>query len=164
MLRCHARAVEQSGFPKENIIIPNNGTVIDIIDGEKLHIHKEQVPAAALLVDGISIGDMQEVVIRDRQMLAKDGIFVVIATVQLKTGRLKKSPDIISRGFVYIRENQELFQQARILIKKSVEDSIKGMHPIDLDLVKKELAETLESYLFQKTTKMPIVIPVVIGV
>lgn len=164
MLRCHARAVEQSGFPKENIIIPDNGTVIDIIEGKTLNIHKEKVPGAALLVDGISIGDMQEVVIRDRQMLAKDGIFVIIATVQLKTGRLKKSPDIISRGFVYIRENQELFQQARILIKKSVEDSIRGMHPVDLDLVKKELAETLESYLFQKTTKMPIVIPVVIGV
>ncbi|XKT75150.1 MAG: ribonuclease J [Patescibacteria group bacterium UBA2103] len=164
MLRCHARAVEQSGFPKENIIIPDNGTIIDIHEGKKLQIHKEKVPAAPLLVDGIAIGDMQEVVIRDRQMLAKDGIFVVIATVQLKTGKLRKSPDIISRGFVYIRENQEMFQQARILIKKSVEDTTRNMHPIDLDLVKKELTETLESYLFQKTNKTPIVIPVLIGV
>lgn len=164
MLRCHARAVEQAGFPKENIIIPDNGMVIDIIEGTKLHIHKEKVPAAPLLVDGIAIGDMQEVVIRDRQMLSKDGIFVVIATLQLKTGKLKKSPDIISRGFVYIRENQELFQHARILVKKSVEDSTRGMHPIDLDLVKKELTETLESYLFQKTNKTPVVIPVLIGV
>ncbi len=164
MLRLHARAVEQSGFPKENIIIPDNGTVIDIIKGEKLHIHKQKVPAAPLLVDGIGIGDMQEVVIRDRQMLSKDGIFVIIATVQLKTGKLRKSPDIISRGFVYIRENQELFQHARILIKKSVEDTTQGMHPIDLDIVKKELTNTLETYLFQKTNKTPIVIPVLIGV
>ena len=107
---------------------------------------------------------MQEVVIRDRQMLSKDGIFVIIATIQLKTGRLRKSPDIISRGFVYIRENQELFQHARILIKKSVEDTTQGMNPIDLDIVKKELTNTLESYLFQKTNKTPIVIPVLIGV
>lgn len=164
MLRCHARAVEQSGFPKENIILADNGMVIDIIEGKKLHIHKEKVPSSPLLVDGISIGDMQEVVIRDRQMLSKDGIFVIIATVQLKTGKLRKSPDIISRGFVYIRENQELFQHARILIKKTVEDTTHGMNPIDLDIVKKELTETLESYLFQKTNKTPIVIPVLIGV
>ena len=164
MLRLHARAVQQSGFPKENIIVPDNGTVIDIIEGKRLHIHKQKVPSSPLLVDGISIGDMQEVVIRDRQMLSKDGIFVIIATIQLKTGRLRKSPDIISRGFVYIRENQELFQHARILIKKSVEDTTQGMNPIDLDIVKKELTNTLESYLFQKTNKTPIVIPVLIGV
>lgn len=163
MLKCHARAVEQSGFPKDHIIIPDNGTIIDIVNGE-LKVHKEKVPAAPLLVDGISIGDMQDVVIRDRQMLAQDGIFVIIATLNTKTGRLKKSPDIISRGFVYIRENQELFQQTRILVKKTVEDSTKNMHPIDMDLVKKELVEAVESYLFQKTTKNPIVIPVLIGV
>lgn len=164
MLRCHARALEESGFPKDDIIIPDNGTVIDITNGEKLNVHKHRVPSAPLLVDGISIGDMQDVVIRDRQMLSQDGIFVIIATVQLKSGRLRKSPDIISRGFVYIRENQELFQQARLLVKKTVEDSTKNMHPVDLDIVKKELAETVEAYLFQKTTKTPIVIPVLIGV
>ena len=164
MLRCHARAVLQSGFPKERVIIPDNGTVIDIVGGEELRVHKEKVPAAPLLVDGIAIGDMQEVVIRDRQMLAKDGIFVIIATVQLKTGKLRKSPDIISRGFVYIRENQELFQHARILIKKTVEDSTRNMNPVDLEFIKKDLTETVEAYLFQKTSKSPIVIPVLIGV
>ena len=138
--------------------------VIDIVDGERLMIHKDKVPSAPLVVDGFAIGDMQEVVIRDRQMLAKDGMFVIIATVQLKTGKLRKSPDIISRGFVYLRESQELLNHARLLIKKTVEDSTHGMNPVDLDYVKDQLAETMAGYLFSKTNKAPMVIPVLIGV
>lgn len=164
MIRCHARAVEQSGFPKENIIIADNGMVIDMVDGERLAIHKDKVPSAPLVVDGFAIGDMQEVVIRDRQALAKDGMFVIIATVNLKTGKLRKSPDIISRGFIYLRESQDLLNQARLLIKKTVEDSTRGMNPVDLDYVKNQLTETMAGYLFSRTNKAPMVIPVLIGV
>ncbi len=164
MLACHAKAVEQAGRPREQIIIPDNGTVIDIIDGERLEIHKDKVPSAPLVVDGFSIGDIQEVVIRDRQMLAKDGMFVVIATVNLKTGKLRKSPDIISRGFVYLRESQDMLNQARLLIKKTVEDTTQGMNPVDLDYVKNTLSDTLAGFLFTRTNKAPMVIPVLIGV
>ncbi|MGE5541168.1 MAG: ribonuclease J [Bacillota bacterium] len=164
MTSCHAKAVEQAGRPRDTIILAENGMVIDIEGGEKLNIHKEKVPSAPLLVDGFSIGDMQEVVIRDRQMLAKDGMFVIIATVNLKTGKLRKSPDIISRGFVYLRESQDLLNQARLLIKKTVEDSTKGMNPVDLDYVKNTLSDTMAGYLFARTNKAPMVIPVLIGV
>jgi ribonuclease J len=164
MLACHAKAVEQGGRPREQIIIPDNGMVIDIVDGERLEIHKEKVPSTPLIVDGFSIGDMQEVVIRDRQMLAKDGMFVVIATVNLKTGKLRKSPDIISRGFVYLRESQDMLNQARLLIKKTVEDTTHGMNPVDLDYVKNTLSDTLAGFLFTRTNKAPMVIPVLIGV
>ena len=164
MIRCHARAVEQSGFPKENIILADNGMVIDMVDGERLAIHKDKVPSAPLIVDGFAIGDMQEVVIRDRQALAKDGMFVIIATVNLKTGKLRKSPDMISRGFIYLRESQDLLNQARLLIKKTVEDSTRGMNPVDLDFVKNQLTETMAGYLFTRTNKAPMVIPVLIGV
>lgn len=163
MTTCHAKAVEQSGFPRENIIIPDNGFVIDIIKGETLHIHKEKVPSAAMVVDGFTVGDMQEVVIRDRQALAKDGMFVIIAAVNLKTGRLRKSPDIISRGFIYLRESQDLLNQARLLIKKTVEDSTRGMNPIDLDYVKNNLTDVMTGFLFARTNKAPMVIPVLIG-
>src|SRR5581483_2031416 len=135
MTTCHARAVEQAGRPKDTIIIPDNGLVIDIDDG-KLNVHKQKVPSAALAVDGFTIGDVQEVVIRDRQSLAKDGMFVIIASVNLKTGKLRKSPDIISRGFIYLRESQPLLNEARLLIKKTIEDSTHNMNPIDLDFVK----------------------------
>lgn len=164
MTSCHAKAVEQAGRPREEIILADNGMVIDIIEGKTLNIHKEKVPSSPLIVDGFAIGDMQEVVIRDRQMLAKDGMFVIIATVNLKTGKLRKSPDIISRGFIYLRESQDLLNQARLLIKKTVEDSTKGMNPVDLDYVKNQLTDTMAGYLFTRTNKAPMVIPVLIGV
>lgn len=163
MLRCHAKAVEQSGFPKENIIVPDNGTVIDIEDGKRMHVHKQKVPSTPMVVDGFTIGDIQEVVIRDRQSLAKDGMFVIIASVNLKTGKLRKSPDIISRGFVYLRESQNLLNEGRILIKKTVEDSTRNMNPIDLDYLKNNLTDVMAGFLFQRTNKAPMVIPVLIG-
>ncbi len=164
MTASHAKAIEQAGRPRESIIVADNGTVIDIEDGERLNVHKQKVPSSPLVVDGFSIGDMQEVVIRDRQMLAKDGMFVIIATVNLKTGKLRKSPDIISRGFVYLRESQDMLNQARLLIKKTVEDSTQGMNPVDLDYVKNALSDTMAGYLFARTNKAPMVIPVLIGV
>ncbi len=164
MTHSHARAVIESGFKKENIAIADNGTVIDILDGKKLTIHKEKAPSGLVLVDGFSIGDSQEVVIRDRKSLAQEGMFVIIVMVNMKTGKLKKSPDIISRGFVYLRESQELLGQTRLLVKKTVEDTVSGMHPIDFDIVKKELAEKVGSFLLQKTNKTPIIIPVILGV
>lgn len=165
MTASHAKAVEQAGRPRESIVVADNGTVIDIVDnGERMEIHKQKVPSAPLVVDGFSISDLQEVVIRDRQMLAKDGMFVIIATVNLKTGKLRKSPDIISRGFVYLRENQDMLNQARLLIKKTVEDSTEGMNPVDLDFVKNALSDTMAGYLFTRTNKAPMVIPVLIGV
>lgn len=164
MTRCHAKAVEQAGRPRESIIVADNGSVIDIVDGTTLNVHKEKVPSSPLVVDGFAIGDMQEVVIRDRQMLAKDGMFVIIATVNLKTGKLRKSPDIISRGFVYLRESQDMLNQARLLIKKTVEDSTRNMNPVDLDYVKNQLSDTVAGFLFSRTNKAPMVIPVLIGV
>ncbi len=163
MTTCHARAVAQAGFPRENIFIPDNGSVIDIIEGKEMVVHKQRVPSAPLVVDGFTIGDLQEVVVRDRQSLAKDGMFVIIASVVLKTGKLRKSPDIISRGFVYLRESQPLLNEARILIKKTIEDSTHGMNPIDLDYVKDNLTDVMAGFLFSRTNKAPMVIPVLIG-
>ena len=105
----------------------------------------------------------QEVVLRDRQSLAEDGMFVIIATVNAKTGKLRKSPDIISRGFVYLRENQQLLSEARILIKKTVEKNTEHMNPVDLEYVKDDLTNVVSGFLLQKTHKTPMVIPVLIG-
>ncbi|MEK7180341.1 MAG: RNase J family beta-CASP ribonuclease [Patescibacteria group bacterium] len=163
MLRNHAQAVIDAGFPKENVIIADNGMLIDIEKGEKVLIHKEKAPVTMMTVDGFAVGDTQEVVIRDRKSLSKDGMFVIIATLNLKTGKLRKSPDIISRGFVYLRESQELLQETRIIIKKTVEDAAKNMSPIDFDRLKDSITETVSNYLFQKTAKSPVVIPVILG-
>lgn len=162
-LKSHRYAAIDSGFPKENIFVPDNGSIMDIVKGEKVVVHKEKAPTELIMVDGFTVGARQEVVLRDRQSLANDGMFVIIATVNTKNGKLKKSPDIISRGFVYLRENQQLLSEARVLIKKTVEKNTERMHPIDLDIVKDELTDTISGFLMQKTNKTPMVIPVLIG-
>jgi ribonuclease J len=97
-------------------------------------------------------------------MLSQDGMFVIIASVNTVNGKLRKSPDIISRGFVYLRENQELLRQARIIIKKTIEDNAVGMNPINFDFIKDVVTDNIARFLFQKTAKRPIVIPVILGV
>ncbi len=164
MLRCHAYANIEAGFPKERIILADNGMIIDIKNGTELNIHKEKAPSEIMMVDGFTVGTKQEVVIRDRQSLAEDGMFVIIATVNSKTGMLRKSPDIISRGFVYLRENQQLLSEARVLIKKTIEKNTAKSHPIDLDFVKDEITQVVSGFLLQKTNKTPMVIPVLIGI
>lgn len=163
-LKSHMYAAVQNGFPRENIAVPDNGSIIDIKNGQELVVHKEKAPTEMVLVDGFTVGTRQEVVLRDRQSLAEDGMFVIIATVNPKTGKLRKSPDIISRGFVYLRENQQLLSEARTLIKRTVEKQTEKMNPLDLDYVKDELTNTVSGFLMQKTNKTPMVIPVLIGI
>jgi ribonuclease J len=163
-LKSHMYAAVANGFPKENIVVPDNGTVVDIKNGTELIVHKNKAPNELIYVDGFTVGARQEVVLRDRQSLAEDGMFVIIATVNSKTGKLRKSPDIISRGFVYLRENQQLLSEARVLIKKTVERQTERMNPINLDMVKDDLTEVVSGFLMQKTNKSPMVIPVLIGV
>ncbi|MFA6339012.1 MAG: ribonuclease J [Candidatus Paceibacterota bacterium] len=165
MLRLHAELANNLGVPSENIIVPDNGSIIEIQDnGNKMVKLPVKAPSGIVMVDGFAIGDIQEVVIRDRQMLAEDGFVVIVASINTSTGKLKKSPDIISRGFVYLRESQDLLKDARNLIKKTVEESTEGMHPINFDYVKNIVSDNLGRFLFQKTAKRPIVIPVLIGV
>ena len=166
MLRVHADIAKACGRQEEEIIVPDNGAIIEIQDnGEKIvRLKDTQAPSGLRLVDGFSIGDIQEVVIRDRNVLAAEGMFVIIATVNPKNGRLRKSPDIISRGFVYLRESQELLQQARIIVKKTIEDSTKNQQPVNFDFVKNNVTDAVSRFLFEKTNKRPIVIPVVLGV
>ncbi len=163
-LKSHMYAAVANGFPKENIVVPDNGTVVDIKNGTELIVHKNKAPNELIYVDGFTVGARQEVVLRDRQSLAEDGMFVIIATVNSKTGKLRKSPDIISRGFVYLRENQQLLSEARVLIKKTVERQTERMNPINLDLVKDDLTDVVSGFLMQKTNKSPMVIPVLIGI
>jgi ribonuclease J len=165
MLKLHAELAYNRGVNKDNVVIPDNGSIIEIYDeGKKIRKLEAKAPNYMVMVDGFSVGGIQEMVMRDRKMLAQDGIFLVVVSINTKTGKLKKSPDIISRGFIYLRESQELLNSARMLIKKSVEDTTRGMNPINFDYVKANLADDIGRFLFQKTAKKPIVIPVILGV
>ena len=165
MLRVHEDLAQSLGMPKENIIVPDNGSILEIQnEGQSFVMLKEKAPDSAMVVDGFSVGNVQEMVMRDRKMLAQDGIFLIVVSINTKTGKLKKSPDIISRGFVYLRESQDLLNSARMIIKKTVEDSTHNMNPINFDYVKSNLSDDVGRFLFQKTAKRPIVIPVILGV
>ncbi len=161
----HKELAMDLGMSEENIVVPDNGSIIEIsADGQKIVTRKEKAPSGLMMVDGTSVGDAQDIVIRDRVMLAQDGMFVIIALIDQKTGKLKKSPDLISRGFVYLKENQELLHQVRIIIKKSVEETGAKGNTIDFDHIKAVLGETVSKFLYQKTEKRPLVIPVILSV
>lgn len=164
-LRQHAELAMEIGLPESHIVVPDNGMVIEITDnGQKMAPRKEVASSKLVMVDGLGGNNVEEVVIRDRQMLSTDGMFVIIAIIDMKTGRVRKSPDIISRGFVYLKESQELLHQTRALIKKKIEDAIGQMHPINFDYVKNVLREEIGKFLFQKTYHRPIILPVLIEV
>jgi ribonuclease J len=165
MLKMHADLSESLGTKPENIIVPDDGMIVEITDkGENIKILKEKAASSHILVDGFSIGDTQQMVLRDRKLLAEDGIVVIVASIDPRTGALRKSPDIIARGFVYVKESQELLAQTRLIIKKSVESNTRGMNPINFDYLKDSLTNDVRKFLFQKTAKSPMVIPVIIGV
>lgn len=166
MLCQHAEMSQTLGTSKDNTIVPDNGSIIEIYDGgQKIRVRKEKAPNDLVTVDGFNIGDTQEFVIRDRKMLAEDGMFVVIATIDNATGRLKKSPDLISRGFVYLKENQDLLKDTRMIIKRSLETSMKGgLNAASLEYAKSTLGDAVSKFLFQKTAKRPLVIPVILSV
>jgi len=165
------KAVEEIGLnigiPPEKIIVAQNGQVIKMTP-EKVFLTHERVPANIVYVDGLGIGDIEEIVIRDRQNLARDGFFTVYVAIDSRTGKLIKSPDIISRGFVYLRESKELLQQVRELIRKIVERNVKFLGDesplIQEEQIKYSLKEEIAELLFRKTQRRPVVTSVVIKV
>ena len=167
MLRTHTNIMhDATGLPYENMQVPQgNSAVIEIREnGTKIVQLREKVASAMRVVEGHKITDLQTTVMRDRKELSEEGIFMIVVTLDKNTGRLRKSPDIISRGFIYLRESQDLMHQARIIIKKSVEYVTKGQKEIDTDRIKADIATQVQKYLMQQTHKRPIVIPVVVSV
>ncbi len=165
MLRQHSELAQSLGVPRENIVVPDNGSIIEIRNqGKTMTVLKEKAANNLVLVDGFAVGDVQEVVIRDRQLLAQDGMFIVFAIMDSQTGRLRKSPDIISRGFVYLRESQDLLRETRNIIKNTIEDSARGMNPINVEMIKGNVTDAVSRHLFQETAKRPVVIPVLLTV
>ncbi len=164
-LQLHKELAMEVGMSEENIVVPDNGSIIEIsADGNHIHKRKEKAPAGLMMVDGLAISDVQDVVIRDRQMLAQDGMFVIMAIIDQKTGKLKKSPDLISRGFVYLKENQDLLREVRMMIRKGIEQGPMPKDNMDFDNIKAGLGENISKFLFQKTGKRPLVIPVITSV
>lgn len=146
--------------PEETPIV-DNGQVL-LLSKNVARISKEMVPAYYVMVDGLGVGDVGEVVLRDRRVLAQEGMVVIIATLDRHTGRFLKNPDIISRGFIYLKENKELVEEMRKKIKSMVVRI--PSQQIDADYIKSMIRDQIGEFLYRKTKRRPMILPVVIEV
>ncbi|HOF50398.1 MAG TPA: ribonuclease J [Candidatus Colwellbacteria bacterium] len=152
----------ESGVPKENIFLPDNGQVMEITK-TSAKITDKTIPASYVLVDGLGVGDVGEVVLRDRRLLAQEGMIVIIATVSRRDGRLVKNPDIISRGFIYLKENQKLLEDIRTKTRGIV-SRIPRHQPLDGDYLKSLFRDQIGQFVYNKTNRRPMILPVIIEV
>ena len=164
MLRVHADLAVEMGVAPDHIAIADNSSIVEIKNGEKISKLPVKAPSELRVVEGQTVTELSDVLMRDRKALGQEGFCVVVATVDRRTGRLHKSPDIISRGFVYLRDNKDLMDQTRLIIRKSVEQSLKNPRAADIDHARDDLADAVARFLLQRTQKRPIVIPVIVSV
>ncbi len=160
MLKAHAGIAKDLGVNPLNIVIAANGQIVEL-SNNRIEATKKFVPANYIMVDGLGVGDIGEVVLRDRQTLAKDGIFVIIANIDRKTGLLRNDPEIISRGFVYMKESKKLIEEVKKLIHETVSHSTKQQSFNEL-YVRNNLREEVGLLLFKKTQRRPMILPVII--
>ncbi len=162
MLVNNAWIGRELGIPNSNIFIMENGQVLQIDNNQKAQIAKEKVPAGYVLVDGLGVGDVGQVVLRDRQQMAADGMFVIILTINKNNGALVGEPDIVSRGFVYMKESDKLLKEVVGQIKKIVDNKGKTELSTNESYIKSRLREEIGEYLFKRTQRRPMILPVVI--
>ncbi|MDL2225749.1 ribonuclease J [Eubacteriales bacterium OttesenSCG-928-M02] len=157
----HAQTAMAFGIPEQNIIVGKNGDVMELTrDGFKV---TEELPYEAVYVDGSGIGDVGSVVIRDRQMLSNDGLFIIVATLD-KKGQLASGPEVMSRGFVYVKESEEIMNGAKRVAKKAIEDSTKGKSRADWGNTKNAMRNAVRQYLYGETKRNPVILPIIMEV
>ena len=152
---------ESMGIPKENVIIMSSGDVVEIGDeGYKIADH---VQAGGILVDGLGIGDVGNIVLRDRQNLAQNGIIIVVLTLEKYSNQLMAGPDIVSRGFVYVRESEDLMDEAQRIVDAAVQDCLRR-HVSDWGKIKNIIRDSLSDFLWKKMKRNPMILPIIMEV
>ena len=150
------------GIPRENVLMMDNGMVAELTP-ETAKITKDQVESYMVMVDGLGVGDVGEIVLRDRLILSDEGMMVMIVTLDRKNGKLLKKPDIISRGFIYLKDNQELVEEVRRKVKSIIE-KLPQTQTLDPDFAKGLIRDQIGAFLYQRTKRRPMILPVVIEV
>lgn len=162
LLQENAAVAYSMGWKEEQVLIADNGQVVNCKNNQAV-LTEEKLPTNYVFVDGLGVGDVSQVVLRDRQVLAEDGMVVVIVQISRKTGNLLSSPDIISRGFVFMKENKELIETTRKKIKLLIQDK-DPKSSADSDHIKNKIRAEVGSFLFKKTERRPMILPVVLEV
>ena len=158
-LKAQAQIASDLGIPKENIFILSSGDVLELNEEEPAKV-KEKVRTGAILVDGLGVGDVGNIVLRDRQHLAEDGIMIVVLTLEKHSSRLLAGPDIVSRGFVYVRESEDLMDEARIVVEDAI-DVCLDKHITDWGKIKNIIKDSLGDFLWKRTKRNPMILPII---
>ena len=160
-LKKHAQTAAAVGIPEKNIYIGENGDCV-VLSADGLTVG-EPVPAGAVMVDGLGVGDVGNVVLRDRRHLSEDGLVIVVATIDARTGEVLAGPDLVSRGFVYVRESEKLLDDARDQVR-DVLGRMSAADKRDFGSVKTRIRETVSAFLYRKTKRSPMILPILMEV
>jgi ribonuclease J len=157
----HAQIAYSMGMPESNVIIGEIGNVIET-DGVSMRV-VSQVPAGRVMVDGLGVGDVGSIVLRDRKHLAQDGLIIVVIGIERTTNMIVSGPDIISRGFVYVRESEELMEEARQLLMDTLQHC-STQELKEWGTLKNKLRDVLSDYIYGKTKRSPMILPIIMEV
>ena len=161
MLKIHAKLAQEMGMDPRNIVVTDIGKVMEL-DRKSIKVNGS-VPSGRVFVDGYGVGDVGAVVLRDRKHLAEDGMIVVVASVSSADGGLLSGPDIITRGFIYVKESEALMAELRQVAAETLEKS-QRVNGWDWNAVKADVRDELSNYLFKKTHRNPMILPVIMEV
>lgn len=161
LLTAHANIAHETGIPFENIFITSKGDVLDYQKGQ-MHL-ANQIDVGNTMIDGIGVGDIGNIVLRDRKVLSEDGIFVAVITINRKKRTIVSQPKITTRGFVYIKTSRDLIHESANLVTKAVQDNLDNKE-FDWGHLKQDIREALSGYLFEQTKRRPVILPVIMEV
>ena len=160
-MKAQADIAASLGIPKDNIFILKSGDVL-ALDDESAEV-LDKVHTGEILVDGLGVGDVGNIVLRDRQHLAEDGILIVVLTLEKRTNQLLAGPDIVSRGFVYVRESESLMEEARKVVTEAVEKCLMSRHA-DWSKIKLVIRDTMNDFIWKRTKRKPMILPIIMDV
>ncbi|WP_285863839.1 ribonuclease J [Lederbergia lenta] len=161
MLFSHSKLAQEIGMTKDQIFIPGKGEVIECKNGKMSAGNR--VSAGNVLIDGIGVGDVGNIVLRDRKLLSQDGIFTVVVTLDKKNRKIASGPEIISRGFVYVRESERLIDESANIVQKIVEDAVSA-DAFDWSSIKQDIRDKLNQFLYERTKRRPMILPIIMEV
>lgn len=160
-LMAHSELAQIMGIPKENVKILSTGDVLELTENTAEVIDK--VPAQGILVDGLGVGDVGNIVLRDRQHLSENGLIIIVVTLEKYSNQVLSGPDIVSRGFVYVRESENLMDECRYVVNDALERCLSS-NVTDWGKIKMEIKDTLSEYLWKKTKRNPMILPIIMEV
>ncbi|MBP7254913.1 MAG: ribonuclease J [Negativicutes bacterium] len=160
-LRKHAMLAQDLGMPKENVFVAENGNIIEFTKEKGGIVGK--VPSGIVLVDGLGVGDVGNIVLRDRRQLSQDGILIIVVTMDKEMGAVVAGPDIVSRGFVYVRESEELMEEAKEKVKMALE-KCEDNNITEWAVIKSNVRDALGRYLYERTRRRPMILPIIMEI